>query len=200
MSYVLPSESRQVGVDGFAALPRLVVRPPGLTELPRSHPGVAAALGVLRSAPTAAATLPLREENAMKEYLLRAEARAATLAAAGGGVLTAGGAAALGSLLQDRTFVCLHYNLVKNGCERVVLLPCTEIAASDVQLGVVVRRGVALKRPQSEIKLRNQVARVMDGMLASVKAAGRSFRRPWGWYIRTRQCQGQKEKTSAGDA
>ena len=47
VSYVIPTESRQVGVDGLPVLPHLVIRPPGLREV--GGPPVEAMLAAVQS-------------------------------------------------------------------------------------------------------------------------------------------------------
>lgn len=141
VSYVLQTESKQLGADGFAALPHLVIRPPAPPELPDDHPGLAAVLEVLRSAHTGAVVLPLKEENSMKQYLLDPSARAATLQACGGRRQDIHGSTGLDSMLQDRSFVCLHYRMDDSGAG-TQLLPCMVLEHSNVQVGVMVRKGV----------------------------------------------------------
>jgi hypothetical protein len=167
VSFVLRTESRQAGARGLPLLPHLVIRPQGLQDLPAGTPAVQSMASTLASSRTLAAVLPLlpSEENGMKAYLLDATAREELLRKAGGRAQVLDGVNALGPLLQDRTFLCLHYRLDRAAAGGLALRPCCAapapatagggapqdgdggggvwgVAESDVQVGVLVRRGV----------------------------------------------------------
>lgn len=57
----------------------------------------------------AAAVIPMKDDAAMKEYLLEKEKRAAIVKAIGGRICSAAGIHELHSLIKDNAFVCLHY-------------------------------------------------------------------------------------------
>jgi len=143
VSYVIPTESRQIGAsDDMTPLPHIVIRPSGLLkELPKAQTQVNAALHFVQTAPVQAAIFPLREENKMKEYLLHPGSRLAVLEDQGGKIQHVTGAAAMLSFLQDRSFVCLHYCLkvIEN---KIEILPSYTVENSDVQVGIMVRKGV----------------------------------------------------------
>ncbi|KAI3425137.1 hypothetical protein D9Q98_008908 [Chlorella vulgaris] len=155
VSYVCPTESRQSGASGFSRLPHLVYQPPGLKEV--SSDVASAFLETLSGSATAAAVLPMREENDMKRYLLLPSQRR-DLLQQGGHLLEAPlGASGIESLLQDRSFVCLHYHLDSQGTLHPVDISptastgnccngCTAerhtVEQSNVQLGMMVRKGV----------------------------------------------------------
>eukprot|EP00887_Chlorella_sp_A99_P005933 scaffold29.g5933.t1 len=109
VSYVVESESRQVGTGGLRPLPHLVIRPPGLQEV--SSPRVEKMLRCVERESVAVATMPLKEENMMKNYLLQPQRRRQLLQEAGAALSLEAGAAAVESLLRDRAFICLHYHL-----------------------------------------------------------------------------------------
>lgn len=109
VSYVVESESRQVGAGGLRPLPHLVIRPPGLQEV--SSPRVEKMLRCVERESVAVATMPLKEENMMKNYLLQPQRRRQLLQEAGAALSLEAGAAAVESLLRDRAFICLHYHL-----------------------------------------------------------------------------------------
>lgn len=183
VSYVLPTESRQVGADGLAPLPHLVIQPPGLVELPESHPTVAALLHTLTCASTTAGILPLMNDNAMKTYLLDPVGRLALLKAQGGHThLVKCSLADVGSLLADRQFLCLHYRCVAAENGPLQLAPCTEelplatadgsgaapgsqIERSDVQIGMLVRKAVGGTCPLKAVAARLEEAGVLDALL-----------------------------------
>ena len=58
-----------------------------------------------------AVSMPVKDEAAVKEYLLHAHCRSALLKALGATAPTVPGADALEPLLRGRCFVCLHYKL-----------------------------------------------------------------------------------------
>ena len=65
--------------------------------------------------PVAVAVLPLRDENAMKNYLLWPNKRHELLRQHSGVLHVMPNALAVDTLLADRTFLCLHYCLDTNG-------------------------------------------------------------------------------------
>ena len=58
-----------------------------------------------------ATSMPLKDDSAIKEYLLHPDQRTSLLAAHGASVHCLDGADALQPLLAGRCFVCLHYKL-----------------------------------------------------------------------------------------
>ncbi|KAL4516576.1 hypothetical protein Ndes2526B_g05164 [Nannochloris sp. 'desiccata'] len=117
VSYVVRSESKQIEVSDQDILPHMVYRPPGPppgAELSQASPEVAAALEILLNQTTLAVSMPLKDENAMKTYLLEHAERAALLDAAEGTIMKLEGASNVAPLCVDKSFVCLHYKLVQN--------------------------------------------------------------------------------------
>ena len=72
---------------------------------------------------------PLRDDGQMKEYLLESERRLEMVREAGGEVSMIIGSHNLDQLLDDRTFVCLHYHYTPTG----MLEPCHTTKAGDSQ-------------------------------------------------------------------
>ncbi|EFN53716.1 hypothetical protein CHLNCDRAFT_136563 [Chlorella variabilis] len=145
VSYVVHTESRQIGADGMAQLPHLVFQPPGLKEVAGSHVNalVQTISTTVTGGPllvaTIAAVLPLREENHMKSYLLLPAGRRELLHQQGGRLVEASaGARGVESLLQDRSFICLHYHLDQQG----QLHPVSTTPASAGSNGTAVRYSV----------------------------------------------------------
>jgi hypothetical protein len=141
VSYVVRSESKQIEVSNQEILPHMVYRPPAPmpgSELSlESSPEAAAALEVLLKQPTLAVSMHLKDENAMKKYLLEPAERAALIDAAEGTIMELDGAENVASLCQDKNFVCLHYKLVQNGGEKsnfTKLVPCLP-SSSEPKLG-----------------------------------------------------------------
>ena len=66
--------------------------------------------------------MPLRDDASIKQYLLESEQRPGLVLQSGGLLRQVGGVAALGGVLTDRSFVCLHYKL---GLD-MSLSPCLE--------------------------------------------------------------------------
>ena len=131
VSYIVPTESKQLDVSGQEFLPHMVYRPPfpsGLTELPETAPEVSEALQVLLHSPTTAVSMPLRDENVMKNYLLEHAKRAEKVQLARGTCEKVSGACDVASLLHDRSFLCLHYRLEstenKLGIQTLRVVPC----------------------------------------------------------------------------
>jgi len=117
VSYIVRSESKQLEVSKQEILPHMVYRPPAPpqgAELSQATPEVAAALEVLLNQTTLAVSMPFKDENAMKTYLLEHAERAALLDAAEGTIMELKGASNVAPLCQDKNFVCLHYKLVQN--------------------------------------------------------------------------------------
>lgn len=195
VSYVVRSESKQIQVTEQEILPHMVYRPPapppGAEFLQGTSPEVAAALEILLHQKTLAVSMPLKDENTMKTYLLEHTERAALLDEAEGTIMELEGASNVAPLCQEKIFMCLHYEIVQNeinDSERrhnvdssieksrhtIKLVPClpsstssepismdtetatitTEgntissstaapsLASSNVQLGIMIRKGV----------------------------------------------------------
>ncbi len=141
VSYVVRTESKQIEVSDQDILPHMVYRPPAPvpgSELSEATPAVAAALELLLKQTTLAVSMPLKDENAMKTYLLDHAERAEVIDAAGGAILELEGAGNVAPLCQDKSFICLHYNLVQedtvesNGekSNHMNLVPCLPSASS----------------------------------------------------------------------
>lgn len=137
VSYVVPSESKQKDVPGQEPLPHMVYRPPpppGLSELSPSTPEVGAALQILLHSQTTVVTMPLRDENIMKSYLLEHASRAERVKTAGGQLQKVAGACDVAPLLRDKSFVCLHYRLEtssnSDGTAILRVVPCISTSGS----------------------------------------------------------------------
>ena len=127
VSYIVRSESKQEEVFDQVPLPHMVYRPPPPLSsealLLQDSPEIKAALEILENQTTTATTMHLRDENAMKRYLLEPALRAAIVEAAGGSAVQLAGAQDVAQILEDKKFVCLHYQLANFG-GKIRLTPC----------------------------------------------------------------------------
>jgi hypothetical protein len=130
---------------------------------------------------TVAAIMPACSAAAVKAYLLRAADRPALAAEMGASFRTVAGAAALRPLLADRAFLCLHYRLkdgqlvpcteapaaqppaaaaplpaacggVQAAAAGPVRTPRLGVQDSNVQIGILLRRGVGGTSPARAVR------------------------------------------------
>ncbi|KAL0039028.1 hypothetical protein WJX77_005595 [Trebouxia sp. C0004] len=149
VSYVTASGSRQLGaVPSLPCLPHVVIRPPNLS--PSTNATAATNLACLKSQAVLAVSMPLRDDSAVKEYLLHPNCRASLLMSHGAVASSIHGADALEPLMSGRCFVCLHYKLAP-GARLEPCLPLSNaidqdnrdaLQESTVQVGLQIRKGV----------------------------------------------------------
>ena len=125
---------------------------------------------------TMALIMPARDSAAIKSYLLRPAERAAIAASTGATFCSVGGAEGLRPFLTDNTFLCLHYRLTAAGQLLPCLVapaaalpgppapaaplsaaqapaatpagsPCSAVMESNVQIGILVRKGIGGTSP-----------------------------------------------------
>lgn len=134
VSYVIQSESKQLGARGHNPLPHIVIRPPLaplLTDRGIERDTMASAYTFAdifaHSKTTSVIFSQVRDENTMKSYLLGQIRRQDIVNRSGSSarVLDVNGASNVAPLLHDRSFICLHYILEGLNIEDAILRPCT---------------------------------------------------------------------------
>eukprot|EP00889_Picochlorum_renovo_P003571 jgi/Picre1/30601/NNA_005962.t1 len=147
ISYVIPSESEQIGCESYDRLPPVTIRP-----LLRTRDGLEEKYGclledcakVLETADTVTAFFPTCEESTVKRYLLYPEDRLQIIQENGAIMSRGKGLKSYFSNVGDKGFLCFHYQIEQGKQCRLHTLPHKEdsLLVSNIQMAVTLKRGV----------------------------------------------------------
>ena len=144
VSYVVPSESLQVGCESYEPLPPVTIRPNH--DISHHEYAIKENLKTLEEADTLTAVFPVCDEHFAKEYLLSSDRRRCMINSHHGKLIFGGKLRNLLDKAADKSFLCWHYRLEKNQDGDCMLLPVQEgdlsLQRSDIQLAITVRKGV----------------------------------------------------------
>ena len=147
ISYVIPSESEQIGCESYDKLPPITIRP-----LLGTRDGLEEKYGcqlqdcakVLATADTLTVFFPTCEESTVKRYLLCPEDRLQMIQENGASMSCGKGLKSYFSNVGDKGFLCFHYHIEQGKQCQIHSLPVTEksLLLSNIQATVTFKRGV----------------------------------------------------------
>jgi len=144
VSYVVPSESLQVGCESYEPLPPVTIRPN--CDISHREYTIKGNLKTLEEADTLASVFPVCDEQIAKEYLLSSDDRRGMIDSHNGKLIFGGKLRNLLDEAFDKSFLCWHYCLERTEDGGCVLLPVQDddlsLRQSDVQLAITIRKGV----------------------------------------------------------
>lgn len=147
ISYVIPSESEQIGCESYDRLPPVTIRPllgtrDGLEE--KYDCLLEDCAKVLETADTLTAFFPTCEESTVKRYLLYPKDRFQIIQENGAIKSRGKGLKSYFSNVGDKGFLCFHYQIEQGKQCRLRTLPVKEdsLLVSNVQVAVTLKRGV----------------------------------------------------------
>lgn len=147
LSYIIPSESRQEGCDGYERLPPITIRPK-VQNLKDSQDNaiVQQFVDIFKFGKTATASFMAYDDSVCKEYLLSPNQRQEIIESTKCLLSFETAIEGLSKHAGEKGFVCFHYDLTrdKNGQLVLDILPKSEqsIQRSNVQLAIIFKKGV----------------------------------------------------------